>query len=165
MYSIPVTNANINDAHGSHMKLTLPANMRNIFLTCISATNGAVCPADVTYPDGTEQIDVTLETFPKKGILSFELRMRVPHTPPTSLPLTAEVSVPEGMFDSTPSNNTAQHNIGLTTAETNLRVTKVSQSMTGVLETTEVLGDSGVVTNLEVTNPEPISFTVKYENA
>lgn len=49
-------------------------------------------------------------------------------------------------------------------ATTDLAVTEVSQSFVGDIETEILTADNGFYTYPRVKNPEPISFTAKYEN-
>ena len=96
-YTIVVSNAGPVDVHGAKVNDTMPSELTNVTWTC-DADN---CPGSVNGNINNFSIDI-----PAGGSVTFIVTATVTATTGT-LSNTATVSVPNGVTDPTPSNNTA----------------------------------------------------------
>ncbi|MCB1634656.1 MAG: Ig-like domain repeat protein, partial [Xanthomonadales bacterium] len=99
-YVIEVRNLGPSNATGARVVDTIPAPLSNPTWTC-TATSGSSCVAS-----GTGNID-QLVNLQVDGVATFNLLVDVPATPETEVTNTATVTVPSGMTDPVPGNNSS----------------------------------------------------------
>lgn len=128
-YRIVVTNQGPSVANGSLLQVALPAGMRQIALECSSATNGAVCPARREFEDGNTNVSQIIENLPVNGVVNFDLRAKFPLRVPTSVNITANVSVPTGMTEMNDRSNTSVMNTNVIEGSADVAVTQFSSSI------------------------------------
>ena len=102
-YTIVVSNAGPSDVFGARVTDTMPAQLTNVTWTC-----NASCPASVNGDINNFAIDI-----PAGGSVTFTVTATVTATSGT-LSNTATVSVPNGVTDPTPGNNSATDTDSLT---------------------------------------------------
>lgn len=163
-YVITVRNPDMN-AHGASVKLTLPDGMRKISLSCRNPQGGAVCPEEIVYNDGTKEITRLLSNFPAGSTMELVLKARFPLNPPTSVNLSAEISVPAGMTDINRGNNIRSLNTAIVDGKADTLVKSFIQVTNPDLQpevhvVDETKGLRAVVFN----NPQPVTYTIRYEN-
>lgn len=99
-YTIEVTNAGPSAANGATVTDTLPPQLSNAMWTCVG-TGGATCTAA-----GNGSINDSTTTIPVGGKLTYTITATVsPTATPGQLANIASVTVPAGVTDPDPSNN------------------------------------------------------------
>jgi uncharacterized repeat protein (TIGR01451 family) len=144
-YQLTVVNAGPASANGAAVTDVVPAAVTGVTTSCMAA-GGATCPA--TIPAGNN-LSVAIPNLPSGGQVTF---MVVGTAPATAQVLnnTASVSVPAGITDPTPGNNTS-------TATTNVIASAPSQADLAAIKTgpSSVNAGGAVTYTVIVTNNGP----------
>jgi uncharacterized repeat protein (TIGR01451 family) len=105
IYTVTLSNAGPSAANGTTFTDNVPAGISNIEASCLSTTNGAICPAGLSISGNT--VNATVPTFPANGTITFEVKGIVSGTAPNTITNTASAALPAGITDPTPSNNSS----------------------------------------------------------
>jgi uncharacterized repeat protein (TIGR01451 family) len=124
-YSLVITNAGADAANNATYADTVPASVTGVAASCGSATGGAVCSAPVVAGN---TVSGTIATLPSGGSVTITVTGTAPSSA-TTINNTATVSVPPGVTDPTPGNNTSTTTTQVD-AVSNLSITKTNGTTT-----------------------------------
>lgn len=104
-YTLVLDNNGPNAANNASFLDTLPPGVVNVSATCVTATNGASCPASIAA-DNTS-VSGVVPSFPALGKVTIQILGNFAVSGPSSLTNTATVSPPAGVTDPMPESNTS----------------------------------------------------------
>ncbi len=104
-YQFTIANNGPDAADGAIFNDVIPTGLTINSTDCISATGGAVCPANFNTTGNT--VSATIPTFPQSGALQFNIQVTIPYNSATSYSNTATITPPAGVTESNQSSNTS----------------------------------------------------------
>lgn len=141
-YILTIDNNGPAPANGANFVDSLPPNLVNLAAHCVSAANGATCPAPITV--NATAVTGSIANFPALGRVIIEITGNFPASGPSSITNSAHVDVPAGITDPDMATNTSVVSTAMS-YKTDLAVTKDQSTSTFA---------SGV----------PVTYTMKIEN-
>ncbi len=159
-YEIEVTNVGQISVTGASVNWTLPSQLDLTSWQCISATLGAVCQTTNQTGPFTDIV-----TLPKSGVLRYVLRGTVRVDASGSMNPSATVTLPVGLVDDTPGNNTRADAAATVIIRPDLKISKDDgKSFIGPLEETEytiIAQNTGAyrVEGVRITDTPPAMLT------
>ena len=128
-YTLVLDNSGPDTANNASFLDTLPPGVANVSATCLSATNGASCPASIVA--NNTSVSGVVPTFPLLGKVTIQISGNFSVSGPSSLTNTATVSPPGGVTDPMPDSNTSSVSTAMNYGA-NLVVSKTQSSNTFV---------------------------------
>lgn len=128
-YTLVLDNNGPATANNASFLDTLPPGVVNVSATCLSATNGASCPASIVANNAS--VSGVVPTFPLLGKVTIQILGNFPVSGSSSLTNTATVSPPGGVTDPMPDSNTSSVSTAMNYGA-NLVVSKTQSSNTFV---------------------------------
>ncbi len=104
-YQLKIRNTGPSAANGASFSDALPATINNISASCISASNGAACPAPITVNANT--VSGILATLPNGGEVVININGTVLGSATGIINNTATVTPPSGTIDPNPTDSTS----------------------------------------------------------
>lgn len=126
-YQLTINNNGPSSADGANFIDNLPSNLTNIAASCVSATNGAICPASIAI--SSLSVTGTIPVFPALGKVVIEITGKFPSSGPSSITNSARVDTPSGVTDPDLATNTSVVST-IMSYKTDLAVTKKQSSDT-----------------------------------
>ena len=124
-YVLTIDNNGPGAANGANVVDNLPPGLANIAASCISATNGAVCPASLAISSAS--VAGSIPALPALGRVSIEITGTFPSSGPSSITNSARIDTPAGVTDPDLATNSSVVSTAMS-YRTDLAVTKTQSS-------------------------------------